>query len=500
MLATPTIVFTTLATLTALLMRIYSRLKPYPVDPALPGPKRSFFFGILKIIIANWENWPEVVHKYSEHFQKTWGGPVPYLGSLRGAYFVLTDERNIEYILSKNYENYEKGELFRNAFRELLGHGIFAEDGATWYRHRKIASRMFSTNLLREASAVTLKKVEELTQALTERGNETIDIQDFFFRMTFDITSVTSFGVDYGSIKHETQHPFALAFDEMQELLLERMRDPLFAMKRYFNMTKREQRIRELKVILDSNAREVIQSRRRTAQDGGGLGADILSRFIEYANSNNDEIPEEELRDVIMNIQIAGRDTTACALSWTIYELTKHPEVVEKLIQEANKVCGKIGEEKEPDYSYNTIGKLQYTQAVVLEVLRLHPSVPSDAKYAIKDDVLPDGTFIPKQAMVGYPPYAMGRSTLVWGKDANEFKPERFMGTKEPSAFRYPVFNAGKRLCLGKPMAINTLKLTLAYLVPRFEFQDATGHDGTYNWTLVMKMNGGFPVKVSARK
>lgn len=135
-----------------------------------------------------------------------------------------------------------------------------------------------------------------------------------------------------------------------------------------------------------------------------------------------------------------------------------------------------------------------------MEVLRLHPSVPSDAKYAIKDDVLPDGTFIPKQAMVGYPPYAMGRSTLVWGKDANEFKPERFMGTKEPSAFRYPVFNAGKRLCLGKPMAINTLKLTLAYLVPRFEFQDATGHDGTYNWTLVMKMNGGFPVKVSARK
>jgi cytochrome P450 len=477
---------------------LYQRLKPHPVDDSLPGPERWPFLGILLTFIANREKWPEVANQYSEKFGygRVWGGPVPKVGALWGAYFVLTSEENIEYILNTNFQNYVKGNFFRDVLEELLGNGIFVADGPTWYRHRKIASRMFSRNLLKETANVTLSKVKELCLVLSGKVSASLDIQDLFFRMTFDIISFVAFGVEYRSIAGNSQHPFALAFDEMQELLLERVGDPLFRVKKKLNLTEREHRIRSLKTVLDTNAHAVISSRRRTVENGKSLGPDILSRFIEYARLNKEPVPDEELRDVVMNIMVAGRDTTACALSWAIYELTKHPEVERKIVEEVDAICGKG---VDGDYSFDTIASLTYTDAVIMEVLRLHPSVPSDVKYAVRDDQLPDGTKIPAGSVVGYPPYVMGRNSQVWGQDAQQFKPERFLNTTEPTPYLYPVFNAGKRFCLGKPMAIHTLKLTLAYLVPRFRFEDKQGHPGTYNWSLVKKMKGGFLVTVSKK-
>jgi cytochrome P450 len=77
---------------------------------------------------------------------------------------------------------------------------------------------------------------------------------------------------------------------------------------------------------------------------------------------------------------IAGRDTTACALSWGFYELSKRPHIVQKIVEEVEQICGV----DDPDYSYDKICQLRYTHAVVMEVLRLHPSVPNDHKYAVE--------------------------------------------------------------------------------------------------------------------
>ena len=117
-----------------------------------------------------------------------------------------------------------------------------------------------------------------------------------------------------------------------------------------------------------------------------------------------------------------------------------------------------------------------------------------------RDDVLPDGTFVPAGATVSWMPFLMGRSEETWGKDALEFKPERFLDKKEPSMFRHPVFNAGPRTCLGKSLALSTMKMTLAYLLPKFDFKDSLGHSGAYRWTLVRSMKGGFVVDVSEKE
>lgn len=196
-----------------------------------------------------------------------------------------------------------------------------------------------------------------------------------------------------------------------------------------------------------------------------------------------------------MNVMLAGRDTTACAMSWTFYELTRNPTVVNKIIDEVKSVCG-VGESAE--YTYDTMAKLKYTHCVALEVLRLHPPVSHDSRLAVNADILPDGTKIPAGVGIEYCIYTMGRKEDIWGEDAMQFKPERFMSEQEPSTFKYPVFNAGPRMCIGKPLALMNMKLAMSILLTsNFKFEDKAGHTGEYSWALVESMKGGFEVNVT---
>ena len=157
------------------------------------------------------------------------------------------------------------------------------------------------------------------------------------------------------------------------------MLDPLFELKRFLQIGSRERRISVLKRVLADEASTIIKTRRRSVKDGCRLGPDLLSRFLDHSKKVGQPLHDDELHSVVMNIMIAGRDTTACALSWGFFELTKRPEIVQKIVEEAEQICGK----NNPDYSYDKIFQLRYTHAVVMEILRLHPSVPNDHKYAV---------------------------------------------------------------------------------------------------------------------
>lgn len=480
------------------LWSIYKSIRPHQLPKSLPGPKSYPLVGMLPYAIKHWDKWPYELIRLSQKFGKTFAGGVPNMPGLNGAFFYIIDEANVRHVLSTNFENYEKGLSFRAVYGDFFGVGIFGSDGDQWKVHRRIASNMFSRNLLRRTTEVTLQKLHLVADILkiSSKNSTNVDIQDIFYRMTFDTTSFTAFGCNMNSLLSlDGVHSFAAAFDEMQFLVHSRILDPLFQVKRFMCLGYRERRIAELKKMLSHEIKNIIYNRQCSEKKNVH---DILGRII-----NHDKIKctlsEDELCDFVMNILIAGRDTTACALSWTFYELTKYPCVVQKIIREVEQVCASIANSL-PDYSYDTICKLRYTHAVVMEVLRLHPSVPVNHKYAINDDVLPDGTFIPSGAAVSWLPIAMGHSEKIWGDDALQFNPDRFFNMKEPSPFKYPVFNAGPRTCLGKPLALMTIKLTLAYLLPRFDFVDKFSHSGSCNWKMVLSMKDGFFVDVNEKK
>jgi len=484
------------------LWKMYKSIRPYQVPKSIPGPKSYPLVGILPYAIKHWDQWPYELNRLSQRFQQTWAGGVPNVSGLNGVFFYITNEDNVRHVLSTNFDNYEKGESFRAVYGDFFGVGIFSTDGTLWKMHRQIASNMFTRNLLRRTAEVTLGKLHLVQNILHKcaKTSTSVDIQDVFFRMTFDTTSFTAFGCNMDSLQclqsNDGEHSFASAFDELQILVNSRILDPLFQLKRLLGLGGRERRIAKLKKVLRHEVKNIVHNRKNS---GDKEGYDILGRII-HQDKIHHTLSEDELCDFVMNILIAGRDTTACALSWTFYELTKHPPVIQKIIQEVEEICGPIGNDNnKPDYSYDTICKLKYTNAVAMEVMRLHPPVPVDHKYSINDDVLPDGTFIPAGAIVSWIPIAMGHSEKIWGDDAFKFDPERFVNRKEPSLYQYPVFNAGPRTCLGKPLALMTIKLTLAFLLPRFEFADKLGHSGACNWKMVLSMKDGFLVDVEEK-
>jgi len=485
---------------------IHRWIKPFHVPNSVPGPKREPLLGILRFIINNWENWPEKCVELSNLYKRTWGGPILNVGGLGGAVFFLTDDACLRYVLNDNFDNYVKGDSFQDLLGELLGDGIFASDGDAWKMHRKIASTMFTKNLLRHSAKVMCDKLKDFETVLRKASDDgkSLNLQDLFFCLTIDTVAYIVFGVELNSILKGSQHRFAIAFDNLQHMSHLRFQDPLYKIKRVFQITERERMIRKELAVLDEFAYEIINSKRRSAENGEELGADLLSRYMASSISNcsnkNDKSEAESekfFRHIIMNFVIAGRDTTACALSWTFYELIRRPDVVEAIRKE---VASVIGEGDDTDYSLETLGKLKYTHCVIMEVLRLHPSVPNILKFCVRDDTLPDGTFIPAGSSMCYAPMSFGRSEARWGKDYAEFKPERFLSQSEPSAYLFPVFNAGYRTCLGKPMAIMNMKLILAYLLPRFDFAEAEPHSGAGKWTLVRSMRDGFFVSVSKKE
>jgi len=252
--------------------------------------------------------------------------------------------------------------------------------------------------------------------------------------------------------------------------------------------------------VLDQYSRSVVQELRASldrdnAKTGGIAWADIdvgksfVGLFVKEARKKGEELNEDYLRDLVLNFLIAGRDTTAQALSWTFFCLAEHPEAEAKARQEVFEVCGT------EDPSYNDIKNMPYLQAVLSEALRLYPSVPLDLKLSEAIDTWPDGTRITKDTIVCYNIYGMGRDSSVWGCDAEAFRPERWLEMKDvPSDYEYPVFNAGPRVCLGKRLAMVEMKTCLAMLLPHFTLKLAVpAGEITADSQLTIGMASGLP-------
>jgi cytochrome P450 len=420
---------------------------------------------------------------------------------------IIADPANLDFVF-RHEGIFEKGAFFTDRSRDLFGNGIINVDGDLWKRQRKAGLQFLSASNLKVLTDVVLPRLlRESVGYLEARadGVTVVDVQD----VVHDITTQLMGKMAYGMEMH-TGDAFTEAFEYSSGATAERFQNPLWFITELVTGKRLRRSIRIIKdygraIVARAMAERHSTGKSHQSNGDGARGSENMSGSL--IHSLLDLIGDETLvADSALNYLSAGRDTVAQALTWTFYLLMKHSSPADKVRVEAR---GRDGDGVmyqgdtvlEPEQMTPT--KLPYIMAVFYESLRLHPPIPFEIKQAQQDTTLPDGTFLPKTSIVFWSPWAMNRSTLTWGDDAEEFRPERWLAEGQlvnRSAAEFPVFNGGSRLCLGKKMAELIAVQVIATWSNLFEFVPAYEGVRVSRSSLTLPMDGGLPVFVKRRK
>jgi cytochrome P450 len=250
--------------------------------------------------------------------------------------------------------------------------------------------------------------------------------------------------------------------------------------------TPSNRRFRRFRATLDRIVYDVIERRRRQ-----GVGDDLLSRLMEARDSETGErMDDRQLRDEVMTMFLAGHETTANALTWTWYLLSRHPDARLRVEGELSRVLGG----RAP--SLDDLASLPYTGMVLLESLRLYPPAWMFSRRAIEKEEL-GGYVVPKGAMVMVPPYVVHRHPGLWERPES-FEPERFAPERSegrPRLAFFP-FGAGPRLCIGRDFALQEAQLVLATVAQRCRLELVPGHPVVPEPRITLRSKHGIRMRV----
>ncbi|TDH66764.1 hypothetical protein CCR75_002157 [Bremia lactucae] len=434
---------------------------------------------------------------------QSWGTPDMLL---------LSTPEAFEDVLKNQFDNFPKGPKKTEYLADLLGEGIFAVDHEKWYHQRKTASNLFSMRALRDSMSSTIQRHLVVLNRMFRHAaetNETLDMFSLLNRFTLEAFTEIGFGVQINCLDTEREHPFQTAFDRVQQSLALRFIRPswFWRFQRFFGIGNEGQVKKDMHVInsmLFDIIKKNLDGRAKKALSDEKGDKNIISLFLDGIDSSSNGVDSvldpTYIRDVIVNFLIAGRDTTAQALSWFFICLSKHPHVEAKIREElAAKLPNLLKGQCSP--TMDEVSELTYLEAALRETLRLYPSVPMISKDAVHDTVLSDGTFITAKTMVTLPMYALGRMPHVWGPDAVEFKPERWIESGKlisVSAFKFVAFNAGPRQCLGKNLAMLEMKLIIASLLSKYHVELESPETVTYAVSVTLPVKGQLNAKIVA--
>ena len=337
----------------------------------------------------------------------------------------------------------------------MLGQGIFNTDGALWQHSRDMLRPNFTRSQVGDL-AIYERHVKDLISALPRDGT-TVNLAEFFFSLTMDSATELLFGESTSSLVPDKAvagaAEFGAAFNAAQNGAINRARFPIFY--KYFPDKQYERDVATVHRFLDRLVEGAFarHAARKTGAADTKSGRYIFADELINRNPNRDWI-----RGELLNILLAGRDTTASLLSNVWFEMAKRPDIFANLKAEIDALLpGGLAGRSPP--TYEQLKNAKYLRAVLNESLRLYPLVPGNAREAQADTTLPRGGgadgqspfFVAKGDIIGWSLYTMHRRKDLFGEDAEEFRPERWLGEKglRPS-WEYLPFNGGPRICLGR--------------------------------------------------
>ncbi|KAL4177971.1 hypothetical protein KRP22_002897 [Phytophthora ramorum] len=420
---------------------------------------------------------------------------------------IVTSPEACEDVFKTQFDNFGRGADLRDVIYDIFGDGIAGVDGEEWQKQRRVASHLFSMKMLRDVmDEVIIEKVTKLREVLAGCAKEgkVVPMKSLFGKFTSEVFTKIGFGVDLHSLESDpccdSNNAFIKAVDVYAEVFGARVQSPawFWKLKRFFSIGD-EGRLKESAKVAEGLTQEVLakslEARRRDSSEV--KRTDLLTLFVE----TNTNIDPKAVHDTLMSFLLASKDTTSFSLSWVLINLNRYPAVLAKLRDEIReKLPGLMtGEIKVP--TMEDLQKLPYLEAVVKESLRLYMAVTN--RMAKTSTTLSDGTFVPEGCAVMVPIYASARVKNVWGDDAEEYKPERWIDlstgkVKPVSPFKFFTFAAGPRQCLGMRFALLQIQTTIAVLFSHFDLKTQENpFDLTYDFAITLPVKG--PLNITVR-
>jgi enediyne biosynthesis protein E7 len=399
-----------------------------------PGPSEGFDLG----------GSDESLARLQQYFSQ-FGDLYRVFAPSRGVFnYVINNPEDIKRVLLTNHRNYTKGEGM-DRVKILLGNGIMTSEGAFWRRQRRMMQPSFHRRVIDRFSQLIDEVNEKYAQrwAVAAARGEAINLSNDTSELTLEIVLRSIFGTDLQRLEQQ------LGVNPFEVVAKQSNRDLKFAFQ-----------FRSLAKLV----RELIQTRRDAPEEH----FDFLSMFMLTRDRESDApMSDKELIDEVLTLIVAGHETTAAALTWTWYLLSRHPQAAEALQAEADRSpAGSVG--------LDAAESLSFTHQVLQESLRLYPPGWLLTRRALEADTL-GGFAIAARTDIFISPYMLHRHPQFWS-EPEEFKPERFAGpdAAERHKFAYIPFAVGPRHCIGENIAMFEMLVHMRTMTRRFRLTRAT--------------------------
>ncbi len=394
----------------------------------------------------------------------------------------LYHPNEIEYVLTTNARNFVKAMSLRsNFFHRLVGNGLLTSDGEDWKRQRRLTAPAFHRERI-AAYAQTMVGYSE--RLMTDwREGQVRDMHREMMRLTLEIVVQCLFSADVsrdvdevGETLKQLVKPFA-AQATVKWIINNRLPTP-----QHLNFHRLAQKI-------DRVVYRIIAERRASGKDEG----DLLSMLLATRDDDGSQMTDQQLRDEVMTLFLAGHETTALTLSWTWYLLGKDTEVERKFHAELDEVLAG----REPTMA--DLPKLKYTEKILKEAMRLYPPAYGLGREAIKDCEI-GGYHVPAGTQVFVFQWATQRDARFF-EDPAAFKPGRWTTEFEAQLPKYAYFpfGAGPRVCVGASFAMMEMILVLATIGQKYRLALVPDHPVEIYPAMSLRPKEGVKVTVEQR-
>lgn len=365
----------------------------------------------------------------------------------------------------------------KTGIARYLGNGLLTSDGEFWKRQRRLVAPAFHPKRIESYAATMVEYTDRMLAGW--RDGARLDVADEMTRLTLFIVAKALFNTDVSGDAARV----AAAMETIQKVMGEGWFLPSWI------PDPRQRRANRAKRDLDEIVYRMIAEWRATGGDRG----DLLSMLLLAEDEDGHRMTDQQARDELVTLILAGHETTANTLNWTWLLLAQHPAVEAKLHAELDAMLGGRSPRMED------LANLKYTEMVVKEAMRLYPAAWSVSREAIEDVPLRSGT-LPRGSVAAVMIYFTHRDPRWW-PDPERFDPERF-GEDHASAiprYAYLPFGGGPRVCIGNGFAMMEARLLLATIASRYRLELAPGHVVKPAPLITLNPKGGLPMVVRSR-